>query len=453
MKDQYTSSKESEKQQQTNGQLPLFNEIEPDAQKAVNEQYATGIIYYYDGNYQSALQIFLNIQQIVRDIEPFYWAALCKYRLGDTKGPKNDFKKILATYSDDYLAQKGPSEISAKNEIIVSENLDKLKLMDELIEERLHILRNNSKDRQFEEKKMRFHHYLLLNHEIRLDNNINAGQDKSEILSPKGARYSFDEKEQALSDWGTTTYLYYWLRYTPQEYKSYLWDTFATIYHSHYFTYNEYDSFTLRLKTGPRWKRKNSLFGFPAGYLVHLSDYNSDYGELFINPYYKFIFNSEAAIESSIYFGNRSYAQEMDQGRDRLISHVELKPIFQFNDKKTRLSAALRFLNASADDFGYSYQGTSIILTASQKITEKTKFSLRYRYRIKEYESAFTGWDEKRKDTTDSLHLLVEYKFNTKLALRAVTGWTKNHSNIQIFEYDRLTVGIGLAFEHQWWGR
>ena len=425
-------------------QAKLVEDLSPEESGSLDERFANGLIYFYDGDYHAALAVFAELQKGVDSDRFHYLSALCHYRLGDVAVARRELTSLLEKDPHHHAARVALMELYARSGNAAEAAAQLQYLEDGSIEDNYRMMLDQLEfrtDQQPEESLL----YLSVSQSLRWDSNINAGPGKPTITAPDGTVFLLDKEDRAIGDWATTTFLYGWYRYNPASHASLFWDTSASVYHLHHFEYDEYDYTDLRISTGPVWKIPSCFFGLPAGYRKSLEHGNAYSRDVFIEPVFKYTFNNRWAINSTFYYGGRSYAEPVNDGLDKAIRRIDLQPILTLHN--TSISAGVGWLSASAHDQFFSYHGVEAYLKASHQWTDRTRMSVGYKHRLTQYQGSYTGWFEKREDETNSIHASVTHNIGKHWSLGASASWSRNHTNTELFEYERFTAGLNVIFK------
>lgn len=231
---------------------------------------------------------------------------------------------------------------------------------------------------------------------------------------------------------------------------NFIWQTDASAYYRGYFDEDDYDLGVLTLRTGPAWivpRQWRAWIGLQADYIW----FGGDGLALFtgINPGVTWEVGdvTEVTLEGAL--TDRDYDESEDEGRDGLEQQAYVSVTRYFRDRSVAVQGGAGWSSFDADEDRFGYQAPEAWLGVIVEAWQDGLVYARAGYTAYDFDGREPVFERARDDDEWRYALGFEHDFREGVlrdwALQGSWVYTDNGSNIDIYEYDRHTVNLGLA--------
>lgn len=233
---------------------------------------------------------------------------------------------------------------------------------------------------------------------------------------------------------------------------SVLWQSDASLYHRDYKDDHSLNISVATLSTGPsfvvprHWRAGVQLI---ADYIELGSDELATFTSM--RPLVTWQF-SDTELTLDATYTDRAYKEAVDSGRegDYIRAGVSLGQYYK--QRKVAAQAGISFLNFGADDGQYGYDGYEAFVGASVRAWQRGDAYVRTTYRDVQFDAdtIIGGLPAGARDENE-LRLLtgVSHTFQEGVlgnwALGMDVEYTRNDSNVSIYEYERTQISVNLS--------
>ncbi len=288
------------------------------------------------------------------------------------------------------------------------------------------------------------------------DTNVNAGPDQS-VIDLNGTQLSLTDASLERSDVGGAAILGITHNYSPgitfdfaERSGFFLWQSQANLNTRLYFSEDDFNLAVLTLRTGPAWIVPRH---WRAGIALQLDRLwlGNESLALFssLNPYivWQWADNWEFGLDAV--YTDRDYDDEFNTPRngDYLAGSATLSRYF--SDADIGVQAGLGFSNFDAEAERFSHSGPDAFVSVNKSMWTDGSVFARLNWRAYEYDGVEPVFNVARDDT----ELRLTVGFQRQLEWWLLDGWqllaswsvTDNSSNVEIFDYDRQLINLGVS--------
>jgi hypothetical protein len=231
---------------------------------------------------------------------------------------------------------------------------------------------------------------------------------------------------------------------------TFIWQTDASAYYRGYFDETDFNLGVLTLRTGPAWivpRHWRAWIGLQADYVW----FGGDGLALFtgINPGVTWEVGEATEITLEGALTDRNYTESEDEGRDGLETQAYASVTRYFNERRFAVQAGAGWASFDADDERFGYDAPEAWLGVIAEAWEGGTVYARVGYTAYDFDGREPVFDRPRDDDEWRYALGFDHFFGDGLlrdwTLQGSWVYTDNGANIDIYEYDRHTVNLGLA--------
>lgn len=309
-------------------------------------------------------------------------------------------------------------------------------------------------DRQTFEKKHQWGGYGYTG--VMYDSNVNYGT--SDVIVG-GIPFSIEGEK---SDWAAVFDAGLLHTYNPNKsFKSgdktgyFFWQSQATGYYRAYTDENDFNLGVATLRTGPVWAVADA-WRFSLAVQGDQIWFGSDRLAFFtsLNPTYSVMLTPRTELTLDGILQDRNYNDSEDEGRDgTLVGGTVVLSQF-YLERKLGAQAGVGYSDFDADEDAFGYKLPEAFVGATYEAWTRGTLYTRLGYRWFEYDANFDALaaligTNDRDD--DELRFLAGFRheiasgFLEKFVLRGEYVYTDNDSDVDVFDYDRSQVSLGLS--------
>ena len=413
----------------------------------LDQRMARALGHYYRGEYAAALPLFQEVARTVQTRDIMFWLGISAARSGRAELAVEKFQAMLA---DD------PGLLRVRLELAAA--LYDLGRNDQARQEFLRVLAADpppgvraNVERYLQAmggRQRRLAWNLRASQGIISDDNVNFGPELRDYSAPGGILRPLDDTARH-SDTGTAGQIQAGLVYDLGQPQGWLWMGSLDLYNRFYFQYDQFNYHHLDLATGPWWISGPHSLRLPVGYTLRLWGGEPLSHTLHLDPSYRYQLSPRLALEGAYVFSWESFSQEIHEPLSNTNHRLEAAAVYHpwgGRDKFLRLGVGWEFHQADEDRFSYGAPYASLTLAAA--FDTGTELLLRYHVTWRDYQDPEIIFSEEREDTRHSLMLGVGQNFLEHFFASASLEYTRNISNLEIYDTDRtaLVLSLGLRF-------
>jgi hypothetical protein len=291
---------------------------------------------------------------------------------------------------------------------------------------------------------------------IMYDSNVNFGTTR-DIIDIGGLPFVIDPDARELDDWAGVLEGGVSHTYNPQKTFEagektgyFLWQTQGNAYYRGYFDETDFNFGVLTARTGPAWVVPQD---WRASVAVQGDQiwFGSSRLAVFValNPSYSFSLNPNTEVTFDLFVQERDYNKDEDEGRDgTLYSGLVILSRFLFEGRvAAQVGAGYSDFDADEDFFGYD--APEVFVGATWSAWQRGAVFGRAGYRWYSFDGQEPLFNESRDD--DELRLTAGFQhelagsFLPGWVVRGEWVWTDNDSDIEVFDWDRNQVTLGIS--------
>ena len=288
------------------------------------------------------------------------------------------------------------------------------------------------------------------------DSNVNIGPSR-DIIDIGGILFAVAPGSQELEDFAWVlnpgiSHIYNpGVQFEAGEHTgNFVWQTDASAYYRGYFDETDFNFGVLTLRTGPAWivpRHWRAWIGLQADQIWLDDDSLALFSSL--NPGITWEANAVTEITLEGAVTNRHYWENIDSGREGWEELVRLTGTRYFNDRKLALQAGVGYSNFNADDNRFGYSGPELFGGIIVEAWQNGIVFARIGYRQFDFDGTEPLFNQSRDD--DEMRYTVGFQHDFREGLLAAWSlqgnwiYTDNQSDVDIYEYDRNVVNLGLA--------
>lgn len=230
----------------------------------------------------------------------------------------------------------------------------------------------------------------------------------------------------------------------------FLWQTQGNAYYRRYFDEGDFDLGVFTLRTGPAWvvpQHWRASIGLQGDYLTLGDSRLALFGSVNPTITWQIGDNTEFSLDGVV--TRRHYNRKEDEGRDGWYQAGAASLGRYFNDRKLSVQGGIGYARLDTDEDRFGYDGPFGFVGGAVQAWKNGSVYGRFGYYKNDYDGPEPVFDEARNE--DEYRTTVGFQHDIKsgpLTQWALVGnWihTKNDSNVEIFEYDRDQVNMGLS--------
>jgi hypothetical protein len=288
------------------------------------------------------------------------------------------------------------------------------------------------------------------------DSNVNVGPDR-DIVDIGGIPFIVTPDSREASDWALVVNPAITHTYNPgkrfeagEHAGFFLWQSEASAYYRNYFDEDDYNLGVLTLRTGPAWvvpRHWRAWFALQGDQIWLGEESLALYTSL--NPGVTWEVGSATEITLEGLVTDRHYWDDDEEGRDGLYEAGMLSATHYFNESRFALQGGVGFIHFDADDDRFGHQGPEVWGGFFWEAWRNGVVFGRVGYTRYDYDGIEPGFGTSRDD--DEWRYTLGFDHDIRSGLLA--GWslqgswvfTDNRSNLDLYDYDRHVVNLGLA--------
>ena len=427
--------------------LKKLKTLSPEEIHELDAFMAQALTLYYDRKFAQALPIFKQVADKVETMDIMFWLGTSAAKAGETELAVAEFNKMLAIdpnlhrvrleLASVYFATGRHTDARRELETVQRANpppqvLENIKRMLAAIKERTRTLSWN----------------LRLATGFMWDDNISTGPDPGVYSLPGGSSFRPSLTSAKLSDQASVTSFAGNLLFDVGEKQGFMWNTGTSFYFKGYMDYSEFDYLAVDINTGPWWAGRRSIFKMPVGY-SH-SEYGSDRLSflLHVDPSYEYFFNPHVSLRGTYIFKREWFYQKARADNFDNDSHIiELAPTVYLGNRRHIITATLSHDHHSAQNAVYTYDAPIVGLSYFTRFPTKTELYLGYQWTRRDYAypQTFPYAGLKREDERHYYTAVLSQVFFKYFNVSYAFGYTINHSNLDLNEWDKTTHTISMG--------
>ncbi|MFK7733141.1 MAG: DUF2860 family protein [Pseudomonadales bacterium] len=288
------------------------------------------------------------------------------------------------------------------------------------------------------------------------DTNVNAGPDR-DVIDLNGTQLSLTDASLERSDVGFAANLGITHNYSPgktfelaEHSGFFLWQSQANLNTRTYFSEDEFNLAVLTLRTGPalivpRHWRAGLALQFDKLWLGNegLALFTS------LNPYIVWQWADDWEFGLDFVYTDRDYDDEFNEPRngDYLAGSATLSRYF--SDSEIGVQAGVGFSSFDAASDRFSHSGPDAFIGINKAMWDDGSVYARLNWRDYDYDGIEPVFNTARDDSelrlTVGFQRLLEWRFLDGWQLLGSWSVTNNSSNVEIFDYDRQLINLGVS--------
>jgi hypothetical protein len=291
---------------------------------------------------------------------------------------------------------------------------------------------------------------------VMYDSNVNFGTTR-DIVNVGGIPFNIKKDSQEESDWAAVLDTGITHIYNPnktfragEDTGYFLWESQGNAYYRRYTDEDDYNLGVLTLRTGPVWavpEKWRASFAVQADQLF-LGDENLGFF-LTLNPSVNFLLNQRTELTLDLVLTDRNYDDRADKAREGTYYSglAVLTRFYLARDLGLQFGAG--YSGFDADNDVLSYDTPEVFVGATYQAWLGGSVFGRVGYRSYDYDDPVPLFNKSRDD--DELRFItgVQHQLNGDFlngwVVRAEYVYTDNDSNIDLFDYDRSQVSVGIS--------
>ena len=291
---------------------------------------------------------------------------------------------------------------------------------------------------------------------VMYDSNVNFGTTR-DVVNVGNIPFNVDPDTQEEEDWAAVLDSGVAYTYNPnrrfqvgERSGFFLWESQANAYYRRYADEDDFNLGVLTLRTGPAWVLPETWrisLGFQADQ-IFLDD--SDLALfLSVNPSVSFLLNPRTELTFDVIVQDRQYDDDEDKAREGTYSAGLAVLTRYYLEKDLALQVGAGYADFDADDDVLSYDTPDLFVGATYQAWTGGSLFARVGYREYDYDDEVPLFLEDRDDDEWRLITGVQHEIRGDFlygwVVRGEYVYTDNDSNIDVFDYDRSQVSIGLS--------
>jgi len=288
------------------------------------------------------------------------------------------------------------------------------------------------------------------------DSNVNVGPSR-DIIDIGGLPFAVAPESRETSDWAAVVNAGLAHTFNPgkrfdwgERTGSFIWQSEANAYYRAYFDESDFNLGVLTLRTGPAWIVPDRWRAYVALQADEIFLGGEDLA-LFasVNPGIAWQVGDEWEVGLDAMITDRNYHDDENEGRDGLYVAPYLTVGRYFSQRTVLVQAGVGYPDFDADEDRFSYGGPDVFLAFTAAAWENGTVFGRLAYRWYDFDGVEPLFNVPRDDEELRATLGFQHDFRAGwLANWALVGgwtWTDNSSNVDLYDYDRHQVGLGLS--------
>lgn len=414
----------------------------------LDRKLAKALVDYYDGNYASALPIFVEVAERVETMDLRFWIGVSAMNLGKTDLAVQKFQHMLVVDPELHRVrlELGAAYFRAERYDDARKELERVRTAiprppDVVMENIERLLA------AIDERTRRFFWNARISQGILFDDNVSAGPGERE-LAVVGGQLTLDDTSIKFADEALVTDLVGSLIYDVGKKSGIMWSLESGLYNRAYFSASPFNFFLVDVNTGPWWAHGRGILKVPAGYsyLEYGSDRLSQIFSIF--PSYEFRLSPNFGLKGTYSFSNTNYYDANNSDLDNNRHRFELTPVFFLKNRNHIVTATAAYETADADAERFSYDGPVFGVSYSTQLPFGTGLFIGYEWYRRDYDAEPLLYDVIREDEQNRVLVELNQPFLEYFYASFRFEYVDNDSNAALFQYDRKTylMNIGARF-------
>ncbi len=291
------------------------------------------------------------------------------------------------------------------------------------------------------------------------DSNVNFGVAR-DIVDIGGVFFNVDPGSQEISDGALVADAGVVHTYNPdsrfragEKTGFFLWQSQGNAYYRRYFDETDYNLGVATVRTGPVWVVPDTwraTIGL-QGDQIWLGNDNLAFFTT-LNPVVTRILSPLTEVSAGFTVTKRSYQRDEDDGRDGTFYRANAGFTRVFMEQRIGLQGVVGYTDFDADNDSFSYKGPDLLLGVTYNAWTGGTFYTSAGYRQFDFEAPLNGLppgtpprDDDEYRIIAGVNHVLQGDVLTDWEIQAEWAYTKNKSNISLFDFDRHQVSLGLA--------
>lgn len=288
------------------------------------------------------------------------------------------------------------------------------------------------------------------------DSNVNIGPSR-DIIDIGGTRYTVLPGSQETDDFAWVVNPALSHIYNPNRHfqsgehtGSFIWQTDASAYYRGYFDEHDFNLGVLTLRTGPAWivpRHWRATVGLQADQIWLGDDSLALFTSLYPGIVWQLGEDWEIGLDAGL--THRNYDDHADSGRDGWDKKANVSATRYFDGRRWALQGGVGYHDFDADEDRFGYQGPEVYLGAIAQAWDGGMVYGRIGYTLYDFDGTEPLFNTGRDDDEWRYTLGFQHDFREGLlggwALQGSWIYTDNRSDVDIYQYDRNVVSLGLA--------
>jgi tetratricopeptide (TPR) repeat protein len=426
--------------------LEKLSRMSPEQIEALDKKLAEALTLYYDRKFAGALPVFKQIAAEVETMDILFWLGTSAMKAGESELAIEKFKQMLAIDPNLHRVRLELSTTyftlgryeDARRELEIVQAASPPPAVQANIEKLLGAIEESS-------RKVSWN--LRLSQGYMWDDNISSGPDLKEYAVLGGTLTPATQTAE-LSDEAAVTNMAGNFLYDMGDRESWMWNSALSFYYKAYNDFSQFNYLALDFNTGPWWANYRDIVKIPFGYTEQ--KYGSDRLShiIHMDPSFERHFNRNFSLKALCSFSRENYYGDTRSGLDSNKQRYELTPNFYLADRRHIISATTGFENHNADVGRFSYDGLYFAASYFTRFRNKTELFFRYRLALRNYDALPLFYNTLREDKRHGFTAVVSREFYKNLFASFAYNFTRNDSNLELYEYDKTTktISIGCRF-------
>jgi phenolic acid decarboxylase len=405
------------------------------------------IDFYYNQEYSEALSLFNQMNSYQNNPDILYWSAKSASKTKNYPLAITKLKQLLKINDD----------ISIKIELAHNYKLwgkisEAQKEMDKIDHQQLSEndkQKYNRFKKEIEKELKKIKWYIWINQGIQYDDNISGGPDDSVIRDALAPLY-LDKQYIQKSGYNFLTDFTFFYHHDMGSPGGFFWRTNARGFSSINSENKDYNYLKADYFSGPVFSGNHFLLKFPCGITYKQYSNNPLSVSYMINPGFELVYSKHLDFDFSIKYQKENYEQEnySDSGYDSHSIFISLGFNLTFDAQTHNISGKIIFDNHTAEEYLQTYQGVNFSLNYLYRFSPKWDFFLFYHRMDKEYVQNYPYYHENRLDYRNTLAATISHNFLTDFFVSFQFAYIHNHSNANLYTYDRKTVTLSTGMKY-----
>ncbi len=288
------------------------------------------------------------------------------------------------------------------------------------------------------------------------DSNVNVGPDR-DVIDISGSLFLLTPGSKQRGDFAVVVNPGIAHTYNPGkrfelgEHKGFfLWQSAADFYYRQYLSENDYSLGVLTLRTGPAWVvpgQWRASVGLQGDQIWLGNESLALFGTLNPTVTWQVAENTDLTLDGAV--TRRHYWQDADNGRDGWYRSADVLLGHSFGKEGIAVQGGIGYSDFSADDDRFGHHGPEVFAGVVAPAGQLGTVYARAEYRRYLFEGPEPVFNYARDD--DEFRSTLGFQHD--IGAGPLIGWslvgnwiyTRNDSNVPIYDYDRHQINLGLS--------